>query len=74
MNIPQCGDCKHCDPQTWGISNCRAFPNGIPRAIMKGLHNHIHPYPGDNGILFEPEDEAAALAWAEPPLQDSTPG
>ena len=36
---------------------CEAFPNGIPREIWKGENNHHSPYPGDNGIVFEPIKE-----------------
>jgi len=62
----QCGDCKHCVPEIWGVGCCRTFPNGIPAEILKGARNHNLPFPGDNGILFEPEDEAAAQRWVLP--------
>ena len=33
---------------------CYAFPNGIPEEILTGEFDHSKPYPGDNGIRFEP--------------------
>ena len=62
----QCCYCRHLDPKTWGTGKCRAFPEGIPNDIILGKHNHNVPHPGDNGILFLPEDEAAAEEWSLP--------
>ncbi len=32
----------------------KAFPQGIPEAILSNELPHDPPYPGDNGIRFEP--------------------
>ena len=37
---------------------CIAFPDGIPEEILLGEHDHKTPYPGDNGIRFEPKAES----------------
>lgn len=49
--LPQCAVCKHRLPGSF----CKAFPGGIPRALLSGDHDHRQPYPGDNGITFEPD-------------------
>lgn len=49
-----CTRCKHLyrgKRPGWGIC-CRAFPDGIPEAILFG-QPHTSPVDGDNGILFE---------------------
>jgi len=35
-------------------SICKAFPNGIPDAILTNQHDHRKPFDGDNGIRFQP--------------------
>jgi len=46
----QCQLCKHYR----GAKICAAFPVDIPEEIFLGQHDHREPFPGDNGILFEP--------------------
>lgn len=59
---PICFGCKHylaSIPD--GEYICRAFPRGIPSAIMVGEADHRQPVKGDNGIRFEArtgEDDA----------------
>jgi hypothetical protein len=55
----QCTGCVHFDrvAQAEGIYRCAAFPTvppGIPRAILLAERDHRQPYPGDQGIRFEP--------------------
>jgi hypothetical protein len=56
--------CLHCQ-QLRGRSEvirCRAFPRGIPEAILGGLFDHTKPYAGDHGIRFEPVREESEVA------------
>ena len=50
---PQCILCANYRSDKYGLV-CEAYPNGIPNAIINGEHDHTKPYPGDNGIRFEP--------------------
>ena len=45
--------CKHFR-KDW---KCSAFTI-IPDEILLGLHDHTEPFPGDNGIRFEPVEGA----------------
>lgn len=46
-----CNNCKHYRKN----ATCDAYPNGIPKGLLdKGEHNT--PYPGDNGIRYEPAE------------------
>jgi len=50
--------CFGCVNFWYGVpAKCKAFPNGIPDKIIFGEHDHRKPYPGDNGITFEPIEE-----------------
>ena len=51
---PVCLTCKHFI--VWG--SCGAFPDGIPKEITMGENNHTKPYPGDDGIQYEPINES----------------
>lgn len=48
------GICWKCEHKTLGASTCVAFPRDIPETIILGEFNHRKPFPGDNGIQFEP--------------------
>lgn len=49
--ISPCANCRH---KHLDSATCNAFPGGIPREILRGHHDHKTPYPGDNGIQYEP--------------------
>ena len=53
---PLCNTCVHYRRKEKGIK-CDAFPEGIPYDILFNKHDHHTPYPGDNGILYEPDPE-----------------
>lgn len=47
-----CNLCKHYR----GDLCCDAFPNRIPRELIYS-DNHDAPFPGDQGIRFEPKED-----------------
>jgi len=49
LQISHCVFCRH----SMRGGKCKAFPDGIPMAILDNTHDHRKPYPGDNGIRFE---------------------
>lgn len=46
----QCVTCRNYR----GALTCRAFPESIPAEILSGDFDHREPYPGDNGVGWEP--------------------
>lgn len=59
MKSLQCTTCKHLSDDL-SVLQCKAFPHGVPDAIIYGTHDHREPYPGDHGIQYEPDAEEAA--------------
>jgi hypothetical protein len=58
IDLP-CLQCKHFDRAGFGRGEprCDAFPTVIPAEIQFADHDHREPFPGDQGIRFEPTDE-----------------
>jgi hypothetical protein len=52
LGISQCVWCRH---RMDDGQRCRAFPAGIPEAILTNQYDHRRPYDGDHGVRFEPE-------------------
>lgn len=63
LGLSQCVWC--CHRSTDGRC-CRAFPDGIPSAILDNRHDHRQPFDGDQGIQFEPEAVEIEFVDLEP--------
>lgn len=50
VEMSPCANCRF----YFANAICNAFPDGIPDEILLGNNLHRKPYPGDNGIQFEP--------------------
>lgn len=57
--LSSCSSCKHKDVEE---AICTAFQQGIPPDILSGKVSHTEPYPGDNGIQYEPIPKTAGRA------------
>lgn len=55
---PVCMLCRRYKPGTRPPA-CDAFQESIPIEIWKGKNKHTKPYPGDNGLLFDPIEKDA---------------
>jgi hypothetical protein len=53
ISAPLCSGCLHFMPDEPELV-CKAYPGGIPDAIIEGKVDHRKPFKGDNGIRFEP--------------------
>jgi hypothetical protein len=52
--VPLCNECRYWHRENFEGFTCDAFPGGVPEAIIRSEHDHREPYPGDNGIRYEP--------------------
>jgi hypothetical protein len=58
--------CMYCKHKHEGAATCDAFPDGIPADILTMKSDHTEPFPGDNGIIFEPENPDSLPVRNEP--------
>lgn len=57
VSLSRCMRCARYSVDVLDNNACDAYPDGIPEAIITGEHDHTQPYPGDNGIRWEPAQE-----------------
>ena len=54
--VPLCESCALLRPGPEGFGHvCAASPDGIPDAIYIDGFDHRQTFPGDGGVLYEPE-------------------
>jgi len=63
LGISQCVWCRH---RSADGRRCRAFPEGIPDAIVTNRHDHRNPFDRDHGVRFEPEVVEIEFVDVEP--------
>lgn len=65
-----CVYCKHLNHERYepGRLFCKAFPEGIPEAIIANETDHREPVTGDHGVRFEQD-----AGSHRPPLKDIFP-
>ena len=51
LTVSQCTWCANRSPDG---TRCKAYPKGIPVELLFNEHDHRTPFPGDNGILYQP--------------------
>lgn len=58
--LSQCCYCLHRDT-SGKITQCPAYPDGVPQTILDNALDHRNPIARDNGIRFEPKPGVAEL-------------
>jgi hypothetical protein len=59
IKLSPCAYCLHVERIDEKLTgNCKAYPDGIPRALKWDAIDHRDPYPGDNGIRFKQDPTA----------------
>jgi hypothetical protein len=53
--LPLCLACQRLRLDRQGHWTCAAFPGGISQEFLDSEIDHRLPYPGDQGIRFEPD-------------------
>jgi hypothetical protein len=64
LRLPLCVACQRLRRPVRGRWACAAFPDKIPAPLLNASADHREPYPGDQGIRFEPDWGAPAAVLA----------
>lgn len=62
VQMAPCISCKHKNPNG---PRCLAFPEVIPDEILLGEHQHRTPFKGDNGVMYEQEEDVISFELQE---------